>query len=93
VVIGTNQRVLADLPTARGDDTAGAVVTNDLDDLIEERGTFTLFRVPDPVSDAGTVRRMTGLENLLQPSARRLEAERNPRRLGVSKYERASSSG
>ena len=53
-------------------------MVNDLDDLVEECGTFALLRAPDPDFDAGAVGRMAGQEQLLEPSDRRVVAEGHP---------------
>ncbi|WIY01961.1 hypothetical protein QRX60_49525 [Amycolatopsis mongoliensis] len=61
----------------------GAVIADDFDDLIEQRRTFATLRTEKLRLDGRTVRRVASAEKLLQPSRRRLVAERGPGQLGV----------
>ncbi len=62
---------------------ADAMVTNNLNDFVEQRGADTLLGVVDPGADVRAVRRMASEEYLLKPSRHRRVAERDPGQLGV----------
>jgi hypothetical protein len=63
--------------------TIRAVVADDLDDLVKQVGTLAPPRADDPGLEMRPIRRMAGEQQTLQPSDRRLVAERDSRRLGV----------
>ena len=56
----------------------GAVIADDVDDLIEQRWTFATLRADNLGLDSRTVRRVAGEEKSLSPSDHRLVAEHGP---------------